>query len=207
MTISKTGVCNKALHFIGIGEEIASIDERSSDAKACKMFYADALDEVLREWPWPFATRTVSLDMVNTLGDDDEPERYSTEFFYAYRYPSDCLYVRRIVSGTVPDTEESLVRYEIGSDTSGRLILTDAAEAEIKYTARISDESLFPPDFAMALAYRIAIYIAPRLVEDPRKMVDVCQRSYLLSIEKARGVAAMEESPGRPPKSSFERSR
>lgn len=207
MPASKTVICNRALHFIGVGEEIASINERSPEAEACLLFYDDALDEVLREWPWPFARRRVALATVNTTGDDDELEAYNSEFFYAYRYPSDCLFVRRIVSGQVPDDESSLIRYQIASDDDGQLILTNEADAEIDYTARITDTQLFPVDFGFALSYRLASYIAPRLAEDPAKAGQIAMRGYELSINKARNVAAQEESEGPPPMSSFQRAR
>ncbi len=207
MTISKTTICNRALHFIGIGEEIASINERSAEAEACRQFYDDALDEVLREWPWPFARRQVTLAITNATDADGEYVAYSDEFFYAYRYPPECVYARRIVSGTVPDTSESLVRYQIASDSSGRLILCNQADAQLEYTASITDTSLFHPDFAMAVSYRIATYIGPRLAEDPAKASQIALRGYELSIVKARAVAAMEESEGPPPKSSFQRAR
>lgn len=202
MAASKTIICNRALHFIGIGEEIASINERSPEAEACLLFYDDTLDELLREFPWPFARRRVALALVS-----DEDEAYNSEFFYAYRYPSNCLFVRRIVSGSVPDTSETLIRYQVSSDDSGQLILTNEADVEIDYTARITDTQLFPVDFGFALSYKIASLIAPRLAEDPSKAGQIAMRGYQLSLEKARAMAASEESEGPPPMSSFQRAR
>jgi len=202
MAASKTIICNRALHFIGIGEEIASINERSPEAEACLLFYDDTLDELLREFPWPFARRRVSLALVS-----DEDTAYNSEFYFAYRYPSDALYIRRIASGSIPDTSETLIRYQISSDDSGLLLLTNEADVEIDYTARITDTQLFPVDFGMALSYRLAAYIAPRLAEDPSKAGQIAMRGYQFSIEKARNMAASEESEGPPPMSSFQRAR
>lgn len=209
MTISQTSICQKALHFIGIGEEIASINERSPEAEACLQFYDEALDELLREFPWPFATRNVALSTTNATDPDDDDAliEYSDEFFYSFRYPSDCVYARRIMSGQVPDDSSSIIRYKIASDTTGRLILANVETATLEYTSRVTDAALYPSDFAMALSYRLAAYIAPRLAEDPAKASQVAMRGYAFSLAKARSVAASEESEGPPPKSSFERAR
>lgn len=203
MAISKTSICNKALHFIGIGEEIASINERSPEAEACLLFYDDELEELLREWPWPFARRQVNPGLVN----DDETVAYNPEFFFAYRYPPEAVFIRKIVSGTVPDTEASLIRYQIGGDDEGKLILTNEANITIEYTKRVTDASQFPSDFATALSARIGSKIAPRLSEDPMKAGQVCAMLYKESLSKARAVAAQEESEGPPPTSSFQRAR
>ena len=204
---SKTMICNRAIHFIGIGEEIASINERSAEAEACLAFYEDALDELLREWPWPFARRTVDLAEVNDLDSDGNVVAYNDEFFYAYRYPTDAVFIRRLVSGVVPDNPDSLLRYQIASDDAGRLILTNVVDATAEYTVRVADTSLFPSDFAMALSFRLASYIAPRLAEDPDKASKLAMAGYERSMAKARAVAAMEENEGKPPMSSFQRSR
>lgn len=203
---SQTSICNKALHFIGIGEEIASITERSPEAEACLLFYEEALEEVLREFPWPFATRYVALSTTNTTSGGNLVE-YNDEFFYAYRYPTDCVYARRIMSGQVPDDASTLVRFKIASDTTGKLILSNTDEATLEYTARVTDASMFSVDFAMAVSWRLAGLIAPRLAEDPIKAGQVALQGYRMSLAKARSVAASEESEGTPPKSSFERAR
>src|SRR5690606_28194143 len=102
-----------------------------------------------------FATRIVALGLV-----EEEP---NSEWGYSYRYPSDCLMVRRFITGIQPDTQETKIPYRVIGDDDGLLILTNEDEAEIEYTIRATDTLRYPPDFEMALSFRLASYIAPRI--------------------------------------------
>ena len=56
---SQVGICNMALSHLGQSKPISSITERSAAARACNRFYDTALEEVLRDFAWPFAKATV----------------------------------------------------------------------------------------------------------------------------------------------------
>jgi hypothetical protein len=186
---SDVEICNLALSFIGTGTEIASFTERSPEARACNQFYEVARDEMLREWPWPFAGKAATLGEV-----DEDPALFSDDgWAYSYRYPSDCLFARRIISGVPVDQQGTRVDYKIVQDDEGLLILTNAAEAILEYTYRAEDTVRFPSDFVLALAYRIAAYIAPRLAKDPSRVAPLVMAMYDKSCAKARRAAGNEE--------------
>lgn len=85
---SSTEISNMALSHLAISREIAALDtERSQEAQACRRFYETVRKTVLRDYPWPFATKFATLALV-----EDDP---NSEWDFSYRYPSDCLNARR----------------------------------------------------------------------------------------------------------------
>src|SRR3990167_2163908 len=135
---SEVEICNMALGHLGVGKEIANLEtEKSTEASLCRRFYANTRDEALRDFPWPFATKLAALGLI-----EEDP---NDEWGFSYRYPSDCLRLRRLLSGLRNDTRQSRAPYKIGKDDQGRLLFADLEDAEAEYTARITDPALFHP--------------------------------------------------------------
>lgn len=182
---SKTEICNFAISHLGSGKGIGNIDtEHSEEANACRQFYDMARDEMLREFPWPFASKTATLALVAS-----DP---SIEWLFSYRAPSDCLRIKRILSGERTDTEP--VPYRKMSDSQGILVYTDMESAQMEYTAQITNTQLFDPDFVMALSLRLAAYIAPRLTSgDPFRMGARALQLWQMSVAKAQSTSVNEQ--------------
>lgn len=189
---SITDICNLALRHLGISKEIANVTtEQSAEAKACRRFYDDTRKSVLADYSWPFATRIAALNLVET--DPNE------EWNYSYRYPTGCLFIRRVLSGTRQDTELTAIPYKITQDDQGLLIYTDRESAEIEYTVDEDNEDIFPSDFKIALSYRIAHYIAPSLTAgDPFKLGVAAMQKYEIEISKAAANAFNENKINEP---------
>lgn len=189
---SKTNICNIALSHLGISKEIANVTtEQSQEAKACRLFYDVARKAVLKDFSWPFATRFADLNLIENNPND--------EWFYSYRYPNDAVYIRRILSGFRDDNEATMIAYKIGQDDQGVLLYTDQANAKIEYTSNVENIDLFTSDFQIALSYRIAHYIAPRLTAgDPFNLGDKAMQKYMIEIGKASANAFNEDKSSLP---------
>jgi hypothetical protein len=187
-----------------VGEEIQDLEtESSEEARACRRFFEPARDELLRSFPWPFATKWADLGLVT-----DGPTESGEEWGKSYRMPPDCLRVRRIVTGSRQDTVDTTIPFKIARDASGLLIYTDQAEPEIEYTMREEDAGRFPYDFALALSYRLGAYLAPRLAKaDPQRLGTLCLQLFQISGQIARSNALGEEHHDKPPVSDFESAR
>lgn len=197
---SVVDVYNLALSHLGVGKIVSTTTEQSEEALVCKVYFEIARDLVLRDFKWPFATRIVSLGLVE--------EQPNEEWSYSYRYPSDCLNFRKIQSGIRTDTNQSAIPYRVVSDTTGKLIYTDREDAIGEYTAAITDVNMFPVDFIMALSYRLAFYIAPRVTSgDPYGLQAKAMDMYLMEMGKATASAFNEETPDQIPDSEFVRIR
>lgn len=198
---SSTEICNLALSHIGIAKPIAALDtEQSQEAATCRVFYSIVRDVVLRDYRWPFASKIASLNLVE--------ENPNSEWGYSYRYPTDCIMFRRILSGQRNDTPDTRIEYRLTKDAAGKLILCDIEEAECEYTEKVTDTQFFTADFILAFSYRLAYYIAPRLTAgDPFKLGEGALKLYNLEIGRAISSAFNEEQPGPIPESELIRVR
>jgi hypothetical protein len=198
---SKVEVCNMALSHLGIGKTIGNLDtEKSQEAISCRLFFDRAMNATLRDCEWSFATKTVTLSLV-----EEDP---TDEWAFSYRYPSDCKYFRRILSGIRNDSRQTKVSYRVVSDTVGQLIYTDEEDAIAEYTKKIETVANWPDDFVLALSARIAVYISPRLTAgDPFKMGDRALRLYLSEIGLAQAATFNEQQEEEAPDAESVRAR
>lgn len=198
---SKVEICNLALSHIGVGKEIANLEtEASEEASACRRFFDPCRDIVLRDFPWPFATKIVTLALVEENPND--------EWRYSYQQPADSIRLKRILSGIRNDTQQSRVPYRVVRGSSGNLIYTDQQNAELEYSFKETDPQRYPPDFVIALSFRLAGYLAPRLTGgDPFKLGQRSLEMYVFEIRRAEGSASNEEQRDMAPDSEFIRVR
>jgi hypothetical protein len=198
---SSTDIANQALGHLGVQYQIADIAEGSPEALACTLYYDQARDEVLRDFPWPFATEIGALALVAEDPND--------EWYYSYRYPAGAVRFRRILNDTRRlHTADTTVAMRIGSDATGRLIFTDHQDAYGEWTSNITDVTKFPPDYVACLVFKLATYIAPRVTAgDPNNLRDWAAQMYLYHLGRAQANALNEEMPDTPPDSEFIRVR
>lgn len=186
--MSEVSICNMAILHTGSSATIASLTEGSQEANLCNALYTQVRDFVLRDYPWAFAGRRVALaELAATAG---EASGFPYGFAYKYSYPSDCLKIHGIGEGatTVPPR----IPYRVLSDGVATAIYTDLEDAEITYTMRVTDTTLFDPMFSSALAYRLAAEIAVPLSVNAR-IVEQCRADYYQIVSTA-AAHSMNES-------------
>ena len=185
-------ICNLALGNIGIQKTIVNIDETSVEAKACKRFYDHSRKVALRDSPWPFATRFITLALVE--------ENPNGVWAYSYRYPSYCEKVRRIIPSSVSVDTNYRDPYTLSNDASGRLIYSNQINAIAEITYNITDTTLFDQMFVDALSWAIGMRIAPSLTGNNHKLVmSNAYKMYIKSIEDAANSSFNEENISREP--------
>lgn len=226
-----------SLMHLSVGKQISSFNEKSEEARACALFYDTAKDEVLRAFAWPFATLTVSLQLVQ--------QQPTPEWGYSYRLPSDCLAARRLLLSTVSTgpfpsvfsiaapyntplgrvpTAQNRIPYRIMADAQGGLLYTDVAPVPaipasptslgqpqlplLEYTAEQDSPQFYASDFCQALAFRLASYVGPSLTGgDKFGLAKTCLQLYYQAIVVAQANAGNEEQPDQPAEAEAMRSR
>jgi hypothetical protein len=187
--MDKIGVCNLALAHLA-QKGIATIDEPGDAARTCLVYWEKCLATLLKCRPWPFASKIVTLALVAS-----QP---NTEWAFAYRYPSDCLQVGRILSGSRADSKATRVPYRLGKDDQGLLLYCDLAEAQAEYTATLDDSAFThaPHDFCLVLSYLLASKMAPRLTgEDVNNLGKRAEQYFAMTLAEAWASACQEEAP------------
>ncbi len=147
-------ICNIALLRIGSARTINSLSEQSKQADVCNVFYESSRDTVLSDFDWNFASKRV------VLADLDTP---STDWHFAYRYPTDCMRIIEImVPGVRYPTPAMRIPFEVGSDSdgTGKIIYTDLPDAQLRYVGKITDPNMFDAQFSDALSWKLAAEFA-----------------------------------------------
>lgn len=199
---SKTEICNLAISHLGIAKEIADIvTENSQEANACRRYYDINRDATLRDFCPPFCIMFKALPLVELDPND--------EWGFSYRYPNDVLMIKKVLSGIRNDNRQSRVPYKIGQDITGKLIFCDIEDAQIEYVTTEDDPLVYQPDFVLALSYRLAAYIAPRITGGNAftGMGEKLMSMYQLHLSLAKHNAFQEEQRDEEPDSEFVRGR
>lgn len=191
-------ICNIALSHVGVGNLISNLEtEKSEEATTCKLMYSIALGFMLRNYRWPYFTKTVTLALVS--------QNPTMEWAYAYRVPNDAARVLRLISGYKIDTQETRVKYTQAQDSSGYLIYTDQPQAQADIIVNNPDPNFFPDDFTLALSYKLAMLICPRLSGgDVFKITERLGAYFDLYLRRALATSQNEEELPINQMSSFE---
>lgn len=195
--MSDTKIANMALGHVGVSKQIGNlITERSLEANACREWFEVCRESALGDFHWSFATKFKTVGLV-----ENNPTQ---EWAYSYRYPSDCIDVRRILSGQRTDVRATRVPFRIASDDEGGIILTDMQNAQIEYTWLNKDASKYSTNFATAMSLMLANYIVPQLSGgDPFQRQQKIMQLYAMEISKAATNNAIEEQADIEPDSEF----
>ena len=176
---SKTDICNLAL--VRLGEpRILSLDDDSKRANALKSFFDLALDIVLQDHPWNFATRRATLARLTAAP--------AFGYSYAYQLPSGCLRVLGMV-GDGKNVDPTL-EYKI----EGQQLLTEETAAKIKYILRITETGVFGARFCSLLASRLALEMSYHLVKSPALQGQM-MKGYAAELSAAKAIDAQEDTP------------
>lgn len=153
---------NMALGHIGVQGYISSPqNDKSNEARQCRLFYAHARDLILTMMPWPFATQRIKLSTNSQQFND---------WSFTYNYPLDCaLAVNILLPGMRTPPADKKVPYKIVRNpmTTGKLILTDMEQAVLEYNAMVTDPAEFDAPFAQATSLLLSTMIGGPLRCDP----------------------------------------
>lgn len=167
---SEVEICNLALSNIR-STGINSLTESSLQAQQCKLKYPICRDVALSAADWGFSNKVVPLALLT-----------ATQFNwkYAYAYPTDCLYINKLVpnyetfaqgvsnpydvlSPNNPDLTQG-VPYKVTTIDGVKAIVSNSADLRIDYRSRVTNTNLFDMQFVQALSQLIASEVAIPIV-------------------------------------------
>lgn len=187
--MTEVELCNLALLRIGQRDLITSLAGTSAPARACAVLYPIARDFMLASYAWPFATRRLALTAYDY---DMDPDFERSGWGYSYTLPTDYLAAQYIWSGVRNPAFDARTPFAVeGNTATGTpdvltpFILTDQEDAELVYTAAITDTTQFPALFCDALAWKLAAELALALAVKPQlagMMLQGLERSMAMAI-------------------------
>lgn len=168
---------NAALTKIGWKTQVGSLYDGSAAAQLSLSIYGQTRDDLLKSSDWDFAQRSIALELLKQApaGGYFPPQNWNPVNYpaqpwtYEYAYRDDMIKLRTVkpTSMFVPNFDPSPNVWSIANDSaytpSRRVILTNVADAIAVYTGRVTDPSLWAPDFAEALVDALGERLAPAL--------------------------------------------
>lgn len=170
---SQTEIGNLALSWLA-QNLMLSVDDETKQAKAVKANFQFALDSVLEEGEWSFATKRSIMSTPST-------ESPAWGFTYFHNIPSTELLV--VFVSDRPDESN----YEFDYRVEGGGILSDSNKIYVKTITSVKDTSLFTNTFSQTLAARIAYDLAIPLTESQKKevtMYQIYQNKLAIALER-----------------------
>jgi len=190
---SKATIFNMAIARVGQSQFVQDPDnENSAGAINCRLFYAPSLLAVLEDFDWGFASVYATAQLVAESPNDD--------WDYSYRYPNDCVAMRQIITGTRVETDPP--PFQIGYDSTYKLIYTDQEDAVIRYTKEQTDTTRFTPAFVNALSWRLGAEIAEPLARK-KGLRQECFKEYYIALSVAEANALNQLQPDKEADASF----
>lgn len=176
---SEVDICNLALGHLGDNATVASLEppEGSAQAEHCARFYPLARDAVLELHPWNFATKRALLAEISPA---------YTQWKHAYVQPADCLNALAVLDPVstsdyssaiaAPYSQSGVSSSGIGTytpqdfvcetDDEGReIILTNQADAILRYVKFVTDTTRFSPLFVTTLSWHLASLLAGPIIK------------------------------------------
>jgi len=177
MATSKVEVWNLALIQAGHSQLVANEEEDSTESRLCSTIYEQCRDFVLREFPWRFAKARVALALI-----EGQP---NSSWLFQYSLPADCLMVRSIVhSGQQHDLPCWQIAFEVADNGDGPVLFTNAEQAEMIYTKRVTNVQHYDPSFVTALSLYMATLLVIPLKGKP-DIAQMLQKAYSRAVHQA----------------------
>lgn len=154
---NKTDIFNLALSALYLQKKIADSEtDTSNETKTLQTHWKAAYWGGLADMDLDHTSITAPLALV-----EEEP---NSLWKYAYTYPADCVFLRRIVNTRTTDDLETKIDRKVGIHEGAKVIFTNEYDAELEY---ISSDVL-PQDLtveaAMYIAYKLAMLAMPLIV-------------------------------------------
>lgn len=130
--------------------------------------------------------------------EEDAPDYANGDWLYAYRWPTDCVYARRLVDdGTKRRHNFTPIPFRQGRDDAGLIIYTDRPEAVLEYTL-LDCTDLWSDDlFLDYFTWSLAAAMVPAL-ERAQKSVADCLQLAEIAYNVARIAALNEQQQEKP---------
>lgn len=168
-SIDKVTICNMALSRVGGRSKIEAIDEASTEADACELWYDYSLRQVLEASDWNFARKRLTL----STHSDDPPDGI---WGYRYQYPSDCVAFRKLENPSDASADAVPFQIETSLDGQQKTIVTDLDDAVGVYTFEQTVTSTYSAHFVSLLSLALATNIAFQLTGKQKIQDTLAQR-------------------------------
>jgi hypothetical protein len=177
---SKAKIFNLALGALLLQRQVIDPEtDKSNEAKVLLTYYDIAFRSTLED---------LDLDSTSTQADLELIEEDPTDSWgYAYKYPSDCAFFRRIQSSATVDNRTTHIPKRVAIHEGKKVIFTDQIEAIAEYISFDVPLASLSATAGLAIAYRLAILSAPLVTgKGAQKLMEMIEKKYVTTKAEAQ---------------------
>lgn len=177
---SKETIYELALSALLLDREVSEVaTDESNEIRVLNTHYQIALNSTLSDLDLDSTSTTKILEKKAQLEEG--------EFKCVYRYPTDCVFLRRIVSGCATDNRYSHIAKRTGMYNGQKCIFTNHENAELEYISNDILLSELSPMLGLAVAYKLAYLSAPLITgKGAKRLRNDIKEDYLLAKHDAQ---------------------
>lgn len=188
MSYTKVQIFNLALSALLLTKRIASVDtDTSVENQQLNIHYQTALESALQDMDLDSTSSQKNLELIET-----DP---NVIWGYSYKYPSDCVLLRRIQSGVEKDNKKTQIKKRVAIDGGKKVVYTNEADAIVEYLSNTVPLSTLSAQAGLAVAYKLAILAAPLIAgKGALALRKDIQSNYLMAKAEAQEVDRLENN-------------
>ncbi len=189
MSFTKTKIYNLALSAMLLSRQISDVesDTVTNEVRVLNQFYEEALNSTLQELDLDGLSEEIDLELLATL--DLQVDLWQ----YVYKYPSRCVYLRRLKSGVITDTNRTHIAKRTGIYNGQKAIYTNEYQAVGECITNDVSLNVLSSPAGMAVAYKLAFLSSPLVVgKGAAKLRQEIYQSYLISLAEAQELDKLE---------------
>jgi hypothetical protein len=188
MAYTKADIYNLALSALLLNRQVVDpTTDKSNEVRVFNTHWKTAFEMTLQDLDLDFLSTPFTLELIEEITDGGEP------WVWAYKYPSNCAFFRRIKSCAAVDTKRTHIAKRVQMYKGEKAILTNKEEAIAEIIPTDVPLAALSAPAALAIAYKLAELSAPLCVGKGAKSLkqDISQQ-YLLAKYEAQEYDKLE---------------
>lgn len=189
MSYTKTEIYNLALSALLLTREVSNADAETTnnEVRVLNTHWKTAFEFTLQDLDLDSLSQPIPLELIV------KPEDHIWN--YIYKYPSNCLFFRRIESGAIIDTNRTHIAKRTGLYEGQKAIFTNEPNAIGECIPKDAPLEALSPMAAMTIAYHLAFISAPLIVgKGAKRLRDQIYQNFLISKQAAQEIDRLENS-------------
>lgn len=186
MSFTKSSIYNLALSALLLGREVDEVEtDTTNEVRILTTHYGIAFESTLQDLDLDSLSQPVTLELITELTDE--------AWQYVYKYPSKCVFLRRIESGQAVDNKSTHISKRTGIYNGRKAIYTNKLDAVGECITNDIPLEALSPMAGLTVAYKLAILSAPLLVGKGSKgLRDQINNMYRIAKAEAQETDSLE---------------
>jgi hypothetical protein len=186
MSYTKPQIYNLALSALLLAKEVDNTEtDTSNEVRVLNIHWNTAFESTLQDLDLDSLMTPITLELIEEL--DEGP------WAYVYKYPTNCIFLRKIQSGIETDNAATHIAKVVRPHEGVKAIFTNEEDAVAECITNDISLAFLNPMAGMAVAYKLAMLSAPLIVGKGAKTLrEEIKENYIIAKMEAQEVDRAE---------------